>query len=112
MFEKSGMEILLNVTGIFENNSSFNVTDTPSGEPYRNTNIDRNINLTVIPILIVFGTIGNLLSFYVMRKSSLKKVSTCFYMSMLALADTGEYFSQFNLFNLFRVLLPSCMATP
>ena len=41
------------------------------------------------PILILFGTFGNLLVFIVMRRGSLKNVSTCFYMSILALADTG-----------------------
>ena len=33
---------------------------------------------------------GNLLTFYVMRSGSLKHVSSCFYMAILALADTGK----------------------
>ena len=37
------------------------------------------------------GTIGNCLSFYIMRNTSLKDISSCFYMSVLALADMGEY---------------------
>ena len=37
------------------------------------------------------GTIGNCLSFYIMRSTSLKDISSCFYMSVLALADMGEY---------------------
>lgn len=41
------------------------------------------------PILIIFGTIGNLLAFYILRRGSLKNTSTCFYMAILALADTG-----------------------
>ena len=41
------------------------------------------------PILIILGTFGNVLVFIVMRRGSLKNVSTCFYMSILALADTG-----------------------
>ena len=52
--------------------------------------IARMIHLVVRPILIVFGTIGNCLSFYVMRRTSLKNVSSCFYMSLLALADTSK----------------------
>ena len=52
--------------------------------------ITRMIHVFVRPILIVGGTIGNLLSFYVMQKGSLKEVSTCFYMSILALVDTGN----------------------
>ena len=50
----------------------------------------RMIQVIVRPILIVCGTIGNLISFYVMRRGSLKEVSTCFYMSILALVDTGN----------------------
>ena len=44
------------------------------------------------PVLIVGGTVGNLLTFCVMRRGSMKKVSTCFYMAILALADTGRIF--------------------
>ena len=50
----------------------------------------RMIHVTVRPMLIVFEIIGNLLSFYVLRRGSLKNVSTCFYMSILALSDTGK----------------------
>ena len=50
--------------------------------------IARLIQIIVRPILIVIGTIGNLLTFYIMRRTSLKDVSSCFYMSILALADT------------------------
>ena len=46
--------------------------------------------IVIRPILIVFGTIGNGLSFYIMRQGSLKKMSTCFYLSILALADTSK----------------------
>ena len=52
--------------------------------------IVRMIHIIVRPILIVIGTIGNCLSFYVMRRTSLKDVSSCFYMSLLALADTSK----------------------
>ena len=48
------------------------------------------ILLISYPILIVFGTLGNSLVFVVMSRGSLKHVSTCFYMSILALADTGK----------------------
>ena len=40
--------------------------------------------------LPVFGGFGNILTFIVMRRGSLKEVSTGFYMSVLALADTGK----------------------
>ena len=41
-------------------------------------------------IIIIFGSIGNILTFIIMWRGSMKDVSTCFYMSILALADTGE----------------------
>ena len=44
-----------------------------------------------LPIFIVFGTIGNILIFIVMRRGSLKDASTCLYMAVLAIADTGEF---------------------
>ena len=44
--------------------------------------------------LPVFGGIGNILTFIVMQRGSLKEVSTCFYMSVLALADTGKYITE------------------
>ena len=52
--------------------------------------IARLIQLIVRPILVLFGTVGNILSFYIMRSGSLGNLSTCFYMSVLALVDTGE----------------------
>ena len=45
--------------------------------------------IVIYPILIVFGTIGNILIFLVMRRGSLKESSTCLYLSVLAIADTG-----------------------
>ena len=53
--------------------------------------IARLIQIIVRPILIIIGTAGNGLTFYIMRRSSLKDVSSCFYMSLLALADTGVW---------------------
>ena len=41
-------------------------------------------------IIIIGGTFGNILTFIVMQRGSLKEVSTCFYMSILALVDTGK----------------------
>ena len=61
-------------------------------EPFQWTNaeIARLIQVIVRPILVAIGTVGNCLSFYIMRRTSLKHVSSCFYMSLLALADTGK----------------------
>ena len=52
--------------------------------------ISRMLHLVIRPLLIIFGTIGNGLSFYIMRQGSLKKMSTCFYLSVLAVADTSK----------------------
>ena len=53
--------------------------------------ITRLIQLITRPILIIVGSIGNGLTFYIMRRTSLKNVSSCFYMAVLALADTRTY---------------------
>ena len=58
---------------------------------WTNEEIARLIQVIVRPILIVIGTIGNLLTIYIMRRTSLKDVSSCFYMAVLALADTCKY---------------------
>ena len=52
--------------------------------------IARLIQMIVRPVLIVFGTVGNCLSFYIMRRTSLKNLSSCFYMSVLAVADSSK----------------------
>ena len=58
---------------------------------WTNAEIARLIQIVARPILIIIGTIGNCLSFYIMRRTSLKDVPSCFYMSVLALADTSKY---------------------
>ena len=57
---------------------------------WTNAEIARLIQIIVRPILIVVGTVGNCLTFHIMRRTSLKDVSSCFYMSLLALADTSK----------------------
>ena len=77
-----------------------NVTETDDSAEsttWDNKEIARIIHIIVRPTLVVFGTIGNTLSFYIMRRSSLKRLSTCFYMAILALADTGEWFTLISL---------------
>ncbi len=55
------------------------------------------------PILVGFGTGGNILICIVMRRGSLRKFTTCFYMSVLGVLDTGQtYLSYFYLFFYFR----------
>ena len=52
--------------------------------------VARIIIMTTFPVIILFGTVGNLLTFVVMQRGSLKHSSTCCYMAILALADTGK----------------------
>ena len=47
-----------------------------------------SISFIVLPVV---GGFGNILTFIVMQRGSLKEVSTCFYMSILVMADTGKY---------------------
>ena len=53
--------------------------------------LSRQVFIVVLPFIIVFGTFGNLLPFYVMRTESLKDVSLCFYISILGLVDAGKF---------------------
>ena len=52
--------------------------------------IERWISVGTQAVLIPLGSFGNILTIIVMRRGSLKDVSTCFYMSVLAVADTGK----------------------
>ena len=49
----------------------------------------------IITYFIIFtvGTIGNVLTFIVMQRGSLKHSSTCFYMAMLAVADSCKFYT-------------------
>ena len=77
-------------------NSSFrqsgNQSNPDIGDEYSiaELNIERLIAVSVYPVIILLGTFWNVLTFIVMQTGSLKIVSTCFYMSILALADTGK----------------------
>ena len=69
------------------NSTIFNVSDdyiNDDGE------IGRMLTLVVYPVIIIVGTFGNLVTFIVMQKGSLKHSSTCFYMAILALSDTSK----------------------
>ena len=65
-----------------------NAAETPVS--HDNREVARLLQVFMRPILIISGTYGNAMSFYIMRRGSLKKLSTCFYMAMLAIADTRE----------------------
>ena len=57
---------------------------------WTNAEIARLIQIIVRPILLTVGTTGNCLTIYIMRRTSLRHLSTCFYMVVLALADTSK----------------------
>ena len=52
--------------------------------------IDRMATLILYPVIAIAGTVGNLVTFIVMQRGSLKHSSTCFYMRILALSDTSK----------------------
>lgn len=79
----------------FPNASEFPTNNTLGDDYFEDPDVyssetGRMVNVVCRPIIIVIGTVGNMLAFFVMRRGSLQKVSTCFYMSILALADTGK----------------------
>ena len=73
-----------------QNDDSFNDSRTINFNrvDYQQLHISRLLVITSFPVIIVFGTFGNVLTFIVMQRGSLKHSSTCFYMAMLAVADT------------------------
>ena len=96
------MEESLNSTVLLTNNTS-NVSElygketilTINEEPVTedDNNLAEIVRLMQVygrPLIIVLGTIGNFLAFIVMRRGSMRHVSTCFYMAILALADIGK----------------------
>ena len=81
-------------TNVEEFSNSSNTTTEPTSmeEPFKWTNaeIARWIQIIFRPILVIVGTIGNVLAIYIMRRTSLRHVSSCFYMVVLAVADTSK----------------------
>ena len=78
--------------GEFANSSHTTIESTSVEESFKWTNaeIARLIQLIFRPILVIVGTIGNGLTIYIMRRTSLKHLSTCFYMFVLAVADSSK----------------------
>ena len=90
------MEESLHSTTSFTNDTSnyTSLTITQETVTDDDSNIAEIIRLMHVygrPVIIVFGTLGNVLAFIVMRRGSMRHVSTCFYMAILALADTGQW---------------------
>ena len=78
-------------TGHFNSSETItNLVIVEKSPKWTDVEIARLIHVIFRPILFIFGTAGNCLSFYIMRRTSLKDVSSCFYMSILAIADTSK----------------------
>ena len=63
-------------------NSSNTTTESFIGKEtakWTNAEFARLIQIIIRPILIILGTVGNCLTLYIMRRTSLKDVSSCFY---------------------------------
>ena len=73
------------------NNSENNSIEFNSSIPNPTEDYGRLIVRIFYPVIIIFGTLGNLVTFIVMQRGSLKHSSTCFYMAVLALNDTGKW---------------------
>ena len=80
------VSISQNASSIF--NESPNYKERVNFHNYKETT--RLMQVYIRPVIIVGGTVGNLLTFCVIQRGSMKKVSTCFYMAILALDDTGK----------------------
>ena len=79
-----------NTSFLYPNELHINSNKISSGDVLSTKEIARLLQIFIRPVLFVLGTYGNAVSFYIMRRGSLREVSTCFYMAMLAIADTGE----------------------
>ena len=89
-------EVTVNYSGTgfgeFFNSSNTTAEPTSVEETFKwtKTEIDRLIHIIFRPILVIIGTIGNGLTIYIMRSTSLKHLSSCFYMVIWALADSSK----------------------
>ena len=67
--------------------TSANDTQPADVDPHED--VVRMIQIIGNPPIVLFGTVANLLTFITMQRGSSKNMSTCFYMAILGLADTG-----------------------
>ena len=81
-----------NLTPSHDNWTTFLISNVAVPEETdKSEEIVRTTQLIGRPPIIVLGTFGNLLTFITMQRGSLKEQSTCFYMAILGLADTGRF---------------------
>ena len=78
---------------------SVTLSDTGRGPPQQWTErrFGMFIVMWVLPCIITFGTVGNILAFVVLMNRRMRSTSVNFYLAFLACADTGTlYFSGFK----------------
>ena len=77
-----------NTSVLYSNESCYNESElSPSSSSPSSPSHNEGVRLMVtvaFSCLIVLGTYGNAFSFYIMRRESLKKASTCFYMTQVS----------------------------
>ena len=99
---------ILNDSNASANINTTSETNQIDGNEDGDREIARILFITTFPIILALETIGNVLTFIVMQRGSLKHSSTCFYMAMLALADTCKYKIHF-LLNFYSKNITSCV---
>ena len=78
-------------TGFAEFSNLCNTTFVTKMFERTDAEIVRLFQIIIRPMLIIVGTVGNCLTIYIMRRTSLKHLSSCFFMVVLALADSGKF---------------------
>lgn len=90
-------------------NGSYNSTLTLPDYPGGTQRVLYGFQLYYTPLLVLLGTLGNTLSVFVFFATKLRKLSSSYYLSALAISDTGFLVALFiswlnlvdvNLFNM------------
>ena len=74
--------------------TSLNIVDSP-----KHSNLDyggkeeigQKVHLVVGACILLFGTFGNVMTLLILRTKQLRELSTCIYMSAMAVCDLGKF---------------------
>ena len=87
-----------NATAAGATTAILNLTDATESRGYYHSGAGsqeeyaaRMIFVVLGPVFLILGSAGNILSLAVLRSGEFKELSTCFYMSVLAVMDTGRF---------------------
>ena len=92
--------------------ASLNIVDFPKHPNLDNEEkeqIGQKVHLVVGGCILLFGTFGNVMTLMILRTKQLRKLSTCIYMSVMAVCDLGKFHFMF-LFGLSKLHF-KCAAT-